>query len=98
MVLLHSSLARVGCASGRNRNNCFYGVKSSSSSPGAPGITADFALDRNKHFFKKVDSLSSYLGLVGLALLLFPSNMYAQLSQHFCLVRLVTFYDHTVGF
>ena len=29
MVFLHSSLARVQCASGRNRNNFFYGVKSS---------------------------------------------------------------------
>ena len=29
MVLLHSSLARVRCASGRNQKNFFYDVKSS---------------------------------------------------------------------
>ena len=77
MVLLHSSLARVRCASGRNQNNFFCGVKSSSSSPGAPRIKADFTPDRNKHL-KKDDRPSSYLGFVGLSLLLFPSNMHAQ--------------------
>ena len=53
----------------------FYGVKSSSSSPGAPGIKADLTLDRNK---QKKDRPSSYLGFVGLSLLLFPSNMHVQ--------------------
>ena len=32
----------------------FYGVKSSSSSPGASGINADFTADRNEHFFKNL--------------------------------------------
>ena len=51
MVLLHSSLARVRCASGRNRNN-FFTVSSllAAPHPGAPGyIVADFTPDRNKH-------------------------------------------------
>ena len=68
----------------------FYDVKSSSSSPGAPGIKADFTPDRNKHL-KKNDRPSSYLGFVGLSLLLFPSNMHVQFSQQFCLVPLVIF-------
>ena len=67
----------------------------SSTSPGAPGIKLDFTPDRNE---QKVDSLSSYLGFVGLSLLLIPSNMYAQLAQYFCLVPLVTFYHHIVPF
>ena len=35
----------------------FYGVKSSSSSPGASGINADFTADRNEHFFKNLTDL-----------------------------------------
>ena len=71
----------------------FYGVKSSSSSPGASGIKADFTPDRNKYFLKK-DRPSNYLGFVGLSLLLFPSNMHAQphlTTFLLCLVPLVKF-------
>ena len=48
--------AAMGCFHGRphiarvrQENNFFYGVKSSSSSPGSPGTKADFTPDRNKH-------------------------------------------------
>ena len=83
MFLLHSSLARVRCASGRNRNNFFKpaqaSVKSSRSSPGAPGINTGFTTDKNK---QKHDPPSSYLGFVALSVIftLFPSNMHANLD------------------
>ena len=70
-------------------------MSTSSTSPRVPGTKPDFTPDRNE---QKIASLSSYLGFVGLSLLLIPSNMYAQLKQYFCLVPLVTFYHHIVPF
>ena len=75
----------------------FYGVKSSSNSQEAPVIKADFTPDQNNHL-KKPDRPLSYLGFVGLSLLIFPSNMHVELSQNFCLVPLVTFYHRIVRF
>ena len=126
MVLLHSSLARVPCASGRNRNNFFtlssllatlqelqviqqlilhqalvvqkvdsaihginlYPLDSAIGLPNTYPRDSDISggqrypafeqlgPDQNKHL-KKNDRASSYLGFVGLSLLLFPSNMHA---------------------
>ena len=62
-------------------------MSTSSTSPRVPGTKPDFTPDRNE---QKIASLSSYLGFVGLSLLLIPSNMYAQLKQYFFALSLLS--------
>ena len=50
----------VLCASGKR---LFYGVKSSSSSPGSPGTKADFTPDRNKNLKKTLPTFKMHAQL-----------------------------------
>ena len=75
----------------------FYGVKSSSSSPGAPGyIVTDFTPDRNKHLKETLPAFK-LLRFCRTLVTLFPSNMHVQLAQHFCLVPLLSHFITSVA-